>query len=221
MFIQSQVGQPSAQSIQAGTPVNARSGQLGDLIVTELHGKFYEQAYRGNLFSIGSTVTALSANTITLTATTTPIIGLYNPSTSTVNAVISKAILQIAVAGNSAVAPGGFVWATSINNNSISTGLATLNRKTLANNGSQVKGFAGSTALTGLTNNLGIQGGAAFGTLLVSEGSTATPVVSGSVIQEFDGSLIIPPGAVLALLNTVSTTTVSVCAEIIWEEIPV
>ena len=41
--------------------VIARAGRQGDQIVSELHGRFYEQAYRGNLFSNG--VTALTALT--------------------------------------------------------------------------------------------------------------------------------------------------------------
>ncbi len=219
MLIQGVVGAPS-QSLQPGSNPSLRQGQLGDLVVTELHGKWYEQCYRGNLFSVGMSATALSANTITLTATTTPIIGVWNPSTSSVNLVLSKAKCNIAVAGNSAVAPGAFVWATSIGNGAISTGLNPLNRKTLAQAGSQAKGFNITTALTGLTNNLVVQNGSAFGTLVAAQGATATPFISGDAVEEFDGSLIIPPGGVLALLNTVSTTTISVSAMLLWEEVP-
>jgi hypothetical protein len=204
-----------------GSAANMRMGQQNDIIASELHGKFYEQNYRGNVYSIGMGVTALSANTITLTATTTPIIGVWNPLSSSVNLEILKAKLQIAVAGASAVAPGGLVWATSINNAAISTGLAPLNRKTLANAGSQAKGFTIATALTGLTNSLVVQHAAGFGTLIAAQGATATPMVSGDCVEEFDGSLIIPPGGVLCLLNTVSTTTISVASMLLWAEVPI
>ena len=220
MILQGSVGPQSAQSIGPGINASVRLGQTGDMVVTELHGKWYEQAYRGNLYSIGMTVTALSANTITLTATTTPIIGLWNPLTSTVNCVLSKAKLQLAVAGNSAVAPGGFVWATSTNNGVISTGLTPLSRKTLAAAGSQAKGYNITTALTGITNNLVIQHAAGFGTLVMAQGATGTPIISGDCIEEFDGSLIVPPGGCIALLNTVSTTTISVASMLMWEEVP-
>jgi hypothetical protein len=43
---------------------------------------------------------------------------------------------------------------------------------------------------------------------------------SGDAVEEFDGSMIIPPGGVLALLNTVSTTTISVASMLLWEEVP-
>ena len=218
MLIQGQVGAP-AQSYGNSANPTLRQGQLGDVIVSELHGKWYETAYRGNLYSVGMTSTALSANTITLTATTTPIVGVWNPTTSTVNLVLAKAKLQISVAGNSAVAPGAFVWATSIGNGAISTGLTPLNRKTLATGGSQAKGFNITTALTGITNNLVIQHAAGFGTLLAAQGATATPIISGDCVEEFDGSLVVPPGGVLALLNTTSTTTVSVASMLMWEAV--
>jgi hypothetical protein len=221
MLLQGIVGPQSAQSLAAGSAATTRMGQLNDIILSELHGKFYEQNYRGNLFSVGMGVTALSANTIALTATATPIIGVWNPSTSPVNLVIAKAKLQLAVAGNSAVAPGGFVWATSVGNAGITTGLTPTNRKTMAAAGSQAKGFNISTALTGLTNNLVVMEASAFGTLVVAQGATGTPIIGAMQQEEFDGSLIVPPGGVLALLNTVSTVTVSVAAGLSWEEVPV
>lgn len=218
MLSQTQVG--PIPSTAPGVQVPLRAGQLGDQIVSELHGKYYEQCYRGNLFSGGMTSTALSANTITLTATTTPIIGVWNPASSTVNLVLLKAKCVITAAGNSAVAPGAFVWATSTGNAAISTGNTPLNRKTLAQSGSQAKAFNIATALTGLTNNLVIQQAAAFGTLVAAQGATASPMISGDAVEEFDGAIILPPGGVIALLNTVSTTTISVASMMLWEEVP-
>ena len=221
MFLQATVGPQAQQSLAPGTSGNMRLGQQNDLIVSELHGKWYETCYRGNLYSVGMTSTALSANTITLTATTTPIIGIWNPLSSTVNIELIKAKCIITVAGNSAVAPGAFMWASSINNGAISTGLTPLNRKTLAQAGSQAKGFNITTALTGLTNNLVIQHAAAFGTLIAAQGATATPIISGDGLEEFDGGVIIPPGGCFCLLNTVSTTTISVSSMLMWNEVPV
>lgn len=212
------VGQPSAQA-DGAKPI-ARGGRQGDVIVSMLHGRYYETNYRNNLYSVGMTSTALSANTISLSATTTPIVGVWNPLSSTVNLVMLKAKCLITAAGANAVAPGAFVWATSLGNAAITTGLNPLNRKTLAAAGSQAKGFNITTALTGLTSALVVQKAAAFGTLVAAQGATATPFISGDGVEEFDGALIVPPGGVLALLNTVSTTTVSVASSLMWEEVP-
>src|SRR5262249_1565011 len=117
-------------------------------------------------------------------------------------------------------------WASSLTNAAISTGASPFNRKTLASSGSSAKGFqlSAGTALTGLTNNLVIfePGDFQEPTVITTAAvSTAihTPVVPG--VQNFDGGLIVPPGGVLALVNTVSTTTVSVYARLMWEEVPV
>jgi hypothetical protein len=219
MLLQGQVG-PQLQS--DGTYPNIRQGKLGDAIVSELHGRFYEQVYRSSVYSIGSSTTALSANTITLTATTTPIVGVWNPGTSTVNLVILQAALQIVVQAASSTAQGAFVWATSTGNNAISTGSAPVNRKTLTAAGSQAKGFPGGVALTGLTNNLVILEGAdlAGGLAITTASVPATAAVpTYSYTQNFDGGLIVPPGGVLALLNTVSTANLSVTTRLMWEEV--
>ena len=216
----------SVQPSDAGNTL--RMGNLLDLIVSELQGRFYEQTYRGNKYSIGTSgVVALSATTITLTATTTPILGVYNPSNSPVNLVILQASLQAFI--NTLTTPvgaGAFVWATSQGNAAISTGLTPLNRKTLLQAGSYAKGFAGATALTGLTNSLVIQEGADFtsptgqtyGTITAP--TTGTTLSSFGGVQNFDGSLIVPPGGVLALLNTTSTTTMSAAGRLLWDEVP-
>jgi hypothetical protein len=219
MLLQTLTG-PS--KVSNGSLSALRGGNAGDGIVSELHGRFYEQNYQGNLFSNGCTVTALTANTVSLTNTTTPILGLWNPLSSTVNAVISQAALTV-VANNltSGAGPGVFVWAVSTGNSAISTGSTPWNRKTLAQFGSQVKGMS-FVALTGLTNNLVIIEGSEFAT---PAGLTYTTLASTQLMpefsntQNFDGSLIVPPGGVLALLNTTSSTTFSVSGRLLWEEV--
>lgn len=226
MLIQGQVGQPSTTSIAAGTNPTLRQGQLGDLIASELHGRFYEQVYRNNVFSTGSTsLVALSANTITLTATTTPILGVYNPTTSTVNLVLLQAALALVPNTlTTPVGPGAIVGGVSVGNGAVSTGLTPWSRKTLTQAGSQAKGFAGSTALTGLTNNLTLIEG--YGELLNASAQTygtlaaTSPIGSYGGVINFDGQIIVPPGGVFALLNVTSTTTFSHSGRLLWEEVP-
>jgi len=224
MILQNIVGQPPSAGNNA--VVNGRSGQLGDAIVSELHGRFYETTYRGNSYFSGHTaLTALSANTITLTATTTPILGVWNPANSTNNLVILQANLTC-IANNltSGAGPGVFVWALSLGNGAISTGAIPYNARTLLQSGSNSRAFAGGTALTGLTNNLVIVAGA---NLPAPSGLTYTTLASTALLpayvgrEDFDGSLIVPPGGVLALLNTTSSTVFSCVGKLAWEEVPV
>jgi len=205
--------------------IGSRAGRQGDQIVSELHGRFYEQCLRGNLYGTGMTsAVALSANTITLTATTTPILGIYNPPSSPVNAVVLQATLQDYINNVTSVFPGPFVWAGSTGNVAVSTGLTPTNLKTLAAAGSNCKGFAGATALTGLTNNLVAFMGAGFPTasgLLTTTVAASTPTPSVGGVENIDGAIIVVPGGVLALLNVTSSTTHSVWGRLIWEEVPI
>lgn len=220
-LIQGNVGaQNQADGAQA---VIQRIGRQGDGIVSELHGRHYEQTYRGNVFSNGHVgLVALTANTITLTATTTPIIGLYNPPGSNMNAVIIQASLSSGINNTAATGPGAFVWAVSTGNVGLSTGTTPFARM-VGGPVSKCKGLS-MVALTGLTNNLVVQEASDIPSPNVvtttAVPTTVTTPMSNNV-QIFDGGLIIPPGAVLALLNTVSTTTVSVFGRMKWEEVPV
>lgn len=198
----------------------AQSGKDGDQLVSNLHGKYYQQTYSGAVYSAGSKSTALSATTIALDATSTPIVAVWNQPNSPVNLSILYAQCLITVVANSAVNGGGFVWATSVGNVAISTGAGPFNRKTFLNAGSQAKAFNGGTALTGLTNNLVVQFAANFPGVYAAGAATALGVPAPGAPTEFlDGSIIVPPGGVLALLNTVSTTTLSVQSTLVWEEV--
>jgi len=212
--------QVGPQEVGNGSTPTASGGKQAETLVSQYHGRYYTQTYQGNVYSAGSKTTALSATTIALDATSTPIVAVWNPANSLVNLSILYAECLITVVANSAVNGGGFVWATSTNNAAISTGAAPLNRKSLLNAGSQAKAFNGGTALTGLTNNLVVQFAANFPGIYAAGAATALGVPSPGAPPEFiDGSIIVPPGGVLALLNTVSTTTISVQSTLVWEEV--
>ena len=224
MLIQGSVGQPSTTSIPAGTTPTMRQGQLGDVIVSELHGRFYEQVYRGNVFSVGASTTAFTANHAALTATGTPILGIWNPATSSANMVLLQAGLQIFPNNlTSGAAPGPLVWAWSVGNTAVSTGVTPWNRKTLAAAGSQAKGFAGATAMTGLTTSLVVQEGADLSNVsaltYTTLGSTL-PMASVGGVQNMEGSIIVPPGGMLGLFCTTTPTTWSFAGRLMWEEVP-
>ena len=218
--------QTGPQVLADGTTANARGGKSGEAIVQLLHGRYYEQTYRGTVFSIGCTLTPLSAATILLTSSGQPIVGVWNPTTSAVNLVLLQASLTAAINTVTSVAPGGYIWAASNNNTSLTAGLAPFNRKTFASVGSQARAFSLSTAslLTGLTNNLAFVESADFATAcsMLTTTVTAATMTPGTVGEHaFEGSLIVPPGGVVGLFNTVSSVTHSVAARLVWEEVPV
>jgi hypothetical protein len=217
---QGQTGKQTGQNLTAGF------GESSDLLVTELQSRFYQLNYRTQLFSIGCQLTPLSAATILLTASAQPIVGVWNPTTSPVNLAILQAMLVDEINNVTSVAMGAFVWASSVGNSALTAGLVPFNRKSLTSAGSQAKAFSLSTAslLTGLTNNLVVFDAAEFNTasgLLTTTVAASTPTPSVSGVQNIDGSILVPPGGVLALLNTISSVTHSVAARLLWAEVPV
>jgi hypothetical protein len=200
-------------------------------MATELMARFYQMNYRGQVFSSGMTLTAINNATYTsatLGATETPIVGVWNPSTNGVNLVILQASLTIVTTALSTPTGGApFVWAVSTGNAGLSAvGLLTpWNRKTLVQSGSSAKGLA-NVALTGLTTTLVVmegadcQGGPQINvTAAQTAAGFSTQAQAG--IQNFDGSLIVPPGGILSLLATTTPVACSAASRIMWAEIPV
>lgn len=221
--------QPGVQALSDGVAANVRGGKQGEMSVSELHGRFYEQNYRGAVFSDGIptviAITAATYNISTLGATATPIAGLWNPSTSPINAVLLAATLSAIKTALQNTGCGPFFWATSIGNAALTLGNTPLNRKTLAASGSFCKGLA-NVALTGLTNNLTVKGASALGggsaslaAFLETQAGMAT--IHAASRELFDGEWIIPPGGVIALLAGSAPVAVSATSMLVWEEVPV
>lgn len=220
------IAKGGVQPVGIGSDGSPALDAQGSLVTADGHARFQEAVKRGSVYSIGCNLTALSAATILLTASGQPIVGVWNPTTSGVNFVILQAALLAALNNVTSVAPGQYIWAASIGNLSLSAGLNPVNRKTLQSAGSAGKAFALSTAslLTGLTTNLTFLEAGDFNTasaLLTTTVAAATPTPSIASRQDFDGSLIVPPGGVLGLFNTISSTTHSVAGRLLWEEVPV
>lgn len=223
--IQLQVG---VQTAADGSFPIGRAGKTGETIVSELHGRYYEQNYRGFTYSGGMTATSINAatfTTATLGPTATPIMGLWNPITSPVNLVIQQVNLQVFLTALTSTGPGTFQWCTSTGNSAISTGNLPLNRKTMLTGASYAKDMSG-VALTGLTNNLVVRNAAsvAGGSLYnISNIATAAgfQTTLSPATDNIDGQWIVPPGAVLALLCTTTPVAHSAASGMIWEEVPI
>jgi len=211
----------------SGTAAPFTSSLSGSQRVNDSHARYMDANLRGAIFSGGMGLTSISNATFTtLTATTTPIAGVWNPPTSPVNLVVLGATLGVTVTAATATGGGPYVWATSIGNNVITTGSIPLNRKTLALAGSYAKHFPG-VALTGLTNNLVVAGAAAVGggqmqgfSFVATAAGSPAPLPPAN-LDPIDGCWIVPPGGVLALLATTTPVAHSAVSTLIWEEVPI
>lgn len=219
-------GRVGPDTLADGSEAKFRQGRSAEAIVQELHGRFYEQTKRGNVFSDGLGLTGINAatyTTATVGATVTPIAGLYNPSNSGVDCVIIEASLALVMTALAATGPGGFAWSMSVGNGAVTTGNEPLNRYSLTLGGSRARGLC-NVAPTGLTTNLTVRfGSSLMGGSAENVSFTATAVAMQTQAlgakELFDGSLIVPPGGVLALLATTTPVAHSAVSSLVWEEV--
>ena len=211
MLIQGQVGPTSTQSVQPGATPTVRLGQLGDMIVSELHSRYYETTYRKNMFTA-----VLTAGTTTSAALSTTFTGLMllNPNNSTANFVINKVGMSFGVAFPAAAAIG---LQTGNQSTALLSGLTTTNTAVTSNYVSKVasQGITYSAATTTAPALASV-----FGTGLTGA-ITTVPAYNG-VLIDLEGSIILPPGAwVATYTSTASGSSGLLAASIQYEEVPV
>ena len=185
------------------TQLSLRSGQLGDLIVSELHGRYYETNYRRNLF--GACNQAAQVTTVALATTYTGIC-LSNTSGNSVNLVLNKIGIALSVAP-AAIAPLALMGGAS------GTAVAHTTPLTPFSNfigvGAAPSGKVDAAATLPITPTLLMP-------LMGGFTAAALPGVGPSLI-DIEGGLIIPPGSFVALY---SLTAVTGIFGFFWEEVP-
>lgn len=211
MIIQGQVGPiTSTTSIAAGTQATARLGQLGDLIASELHGRYYEQAYRRNIYSAGNQA---AVATVALGTTNYTGLVLSNPIGATVNLVLLKG----SYANSVAVPTAGYLGIETGYNSS--TNVTHTSAATVYNHfigvGSAGAGLVDTAANTLSATPVHRMSVAGLGTVA----NTGYGVTQPNII-DFEGSIILPPGAFIAWYTS-ATNTAAWFFTWMWEEVPV
>ncbi len=212
-----------------GGEAELRGDRTGAQVVTDAHGKYFEAASRGVLFTGGmGTVTSISNATFTVAttgATATPIVGLWNPVNSGKNMILVQAILGVSQTALQATGPGAFVWMFGLGQNALTLGVNPTSALTLQANGSVGKVFGG-TALTGLVGAIAplrgaaVGGGSAIGAAFLATQVGGQPSWQAQV-ENFDGGLILPPGGLLSLQCTITPVGHSAVSGLIWEEMSI
>jgi hypothetical protein len=206
MLIQGEVGPSSSSSIGSGANVNIRQGQLGEVIVNELHGRYYETAYRRALFTGAST--AGTVTTVGLATTYTGFV-LANPVQSPVNLVINKVGIAFLVAFAAASAVG------------IMTGQSFTPLSGLATNASAKSAFVGAPAGNGVVYSGATLSTPTLHTVLYTGLTGAITTTPGFLNQtDLEGSIILPPGGFAAIYTSTASGAASLIASMQWEEVP-
>ena len=182
----------------------ARSGRTGEQMVSQLHGRYYEQTYRKNMY-----YAAIQAVATTTTGLATTYTGLCisNPVTSTVNAVLNKASVMQSVIQS--VQPEAYAIATGYNGTSNVTHTAAL----AVHNcylSAPIGLVVADTSATLPT--------APFYSLFVHNTGTATANGTGAVV-DLEGSIILPPGGYALWVTPAQASVAGLWFSFQWEEV--
>lgn len=207
MLIQGQVGAPAGSNQPGATPA-IRQGQLGDLVVSELHGRYYETTYRRNVF-VATTAAQTASNGIISPGSAYTGLSLYNPASSSVNLVLNKVGFAFVVA------PTATLYG-------LATGVST-----------QVPGTTTlATTRNAFVNGQNAQGqGIAYSVATYAASISNTPVVHtivgaqaasvGGAYYDLEGSLILPPGTFAQFYLSAASGSTGTAYSVQWEEVPV
>lgn len=186
----------------------ARAGQQGDLIVSELHGHYYEQTYRGKVFNAATQ--ALVTTTVGLATTYTGLV-LSNPVGSAVNLEILIASMMQSV-----------IQSTQIEAFAIATGFNASSNVTHTTPVTPKSAFIGSgLSGVGLADVSATLPTAPFYDTFLTNTGTATANSTG--IQAFDlaGSIVLAPGAYACFVTPAQASVAGMWFGFKWAEVPV
>jgi hypothetical protein len=218
MLLSGTIFSPTQAGTPDGTPSSFNQGRANELLVAELHGKFFTQCYRGNVFyastASGGAVIPISNSTAGITYS------LWNPSGS--GHLLVPITLYIGWTATTA-ALGSIVWSATTNAGSglsSLSGFIAFGTSTTANANLGAGNASVMRAATGGTTTL-----FAAATVYRNTGLTITPsaptVAPGWVWRDdYEGSMVIPPGNAIHLM---ATTAIAITAEIttVWAEVPI
>jgi len=218
MLVQKQVGPvTTTSSLAAGASINGRLGNMGEDIVSELHGRYYETTYRRANFSASALATTHSSTGVPTTGAAFTGVVLVNPPGNVFNMVVNKFNAFHSVAPTAGVI--GLARAYGL------TAIATTTAPA-APGTSGVNRYAGGAAPTGSLYIVGTYtfAPAAIVTNVVGyNGATllTTTAQQPSNLIDLEGGFILPPGSLAAVYLSAASGASGLNVSVDWEEVPV
>lgn len=187
----------------------ARGGKMGDQIVSQLQGPWYEQVARSNVFNAYATVTAPVIYS-TAAGTGGPL--LWNGSSS-VNAVILGVGYSVSVVTTVA----GSIGLTG------NTGQATAPATTTAIDAGPRNNFLGGRLPLCTTYRIGTPTTAGNFFIPLANMHTGALTVDTNNVAWVDlgGSIVVPPQAWVSIAGSATLSTLQVQVSLVWAEVPV
>lgn len=199
------VGQVGPQTVSDGSLVPPRLGRNGELVVQNLHGRYYEQVMRGNVF--GASNQAAQAVSVALATTYTGLI-LSNPPQSGKNLVLLSAgyALSVAPAGIASIHLIGGWQSTEITHT------------TPVSPRSMLLGNPNATAATAKTDSAATIPAPVYLMSLMGGFTAGALPASPNALFDIDGQLVITPGGFVAIG---ALTAVTGFGAFVWEELSI
>ena len=215
MTITGIVGAPQA-SVPPGTspPAGARMINTQELGMSEVHGRYYESTYRGGRFAGGMQAPIANALQVGLTTASVGGLCLFNPNGSNVNAVVEKVSWALILAQTTAGWLGIGVGQSTAALSGTLTSVNPRSRKI----GSGIQPVC--NLVSSATFMLPVA--PTLDTIIGQYGTAATtvPMVQPANNFDFEGGLILPPGAFALFVANYAMVASSYLFGFQWEEVP-
>lgn len=223
---QVQVGAVPNQSATDGNIYNQLGGKAAEAIVAELHGKYYTQTYRGNVFTVSTVAAGLA---IPIVSTTAPTVALWNPTGSGKNAVLVRASFSNTL--NATTVQGSVLLMAQFNaGNTVATGAVytAFNQSALGTNLFNGNLGGGNVSVMRSSANGTNTLTAASVLVIANMGQMNPTTIAGAVatgaqpalVYDFDGTVIVPPGVTVYYAGS-SASSALFTQSLMWAEIPV
>lgn len=217
--LQVRTGPPSNVNGTDGQPYDLLGGKSAEAIVAELHGKYFTQNYRGNLFSASLS----SASALVAPATNaTPNFVLWNPAGNNVALAVARFSYGY-VSGTPAAGTIGYSFLPYAGSNIGGTAAISAFTTLTIRSCTVGKSYTGNALAGSAATITGVAPSAAallrYGGLSQGIIAAASVAAGMNMNEDFDGTLIVPPGfALYPVCSAASSATYMVSA--LWEEIP-
>jgi hypothetical protein len=203
-------GQVGPQVVSDGSFSEFRQGRAGEMIVGQLHGRYYETAFRKNLFTAYAAAVATSV-------VGTAMVGLQVWNGSPVAGGVNLVLLKV----------GGMIVVTSATTTSLvlATGTGQVGAPTSQTAATRVgNNFIGGQAPQATALNAGTFTNAptAFKNLLHNTAAIAVTGEEPGFLIDLEGSVIIPPQCYVCIAAVGGAVAASGSnLDISWEETPI
>jgi len=198
-----------------GTQGTMRAGREGQLIQSDLTGRFFEATRLGQVFTVSTApagTTIVAANNTPVAAAAATILTLYNPPSSGKNLEVIRVYANW-LSGTPAA--GGLVYNAVCNQNISAAQNATPVSNFQFAQGSVAKGFT-QTALTGGTTAMVLL--RSLPNCTPFAGAVAATSVGINCMDEVEGAIVVQPGCALTVASAGTGTTAIVNAGITYRE---